>query len=234
VLEGSLLYISISELLFHTFPIFFDLAIHILLLHFPIEHCCTIPCPYCSRAQRHNNSVEFQSFGHRCYHIRHCMACHQQHHFEFVFHLFPTCLPLCVAYFVLYCPGLHINTPASGFVKSQATAAPFLPLSSCVILCPTPVSLLSCSHHSDLLVLISCLLTPLPLPTASTLTTTQDNRYVDADTLTSSLLPFSSCAFSISRDRGLLSHSLSSHLWGSSISIIFRTHSQTPTLPYSV
>jgi len=52
--------------------------------------------------------------------------------------LFPTCLPLCIAYFILYRLGLHINTPASGFVKSQATAAPFPPLLSCVTLRPTP------------------------------------------------------------------------------------------------
>jgi len=72
-----------------------------------------------------------------------------------------------------------------------------------------PVSLLSCSRHSDLLVLVSPSLSPSPLSTASTLTTAQDTRYVDTDTPTSSLLPSSSCVFLISRDRGLLlSHPL--------------------------
>jgi len=116
----------------------FDLAIHILLLHFPIEHCRTVPHPCCPCAQHCDNSVEFQSFGHCCYCIRRCVACHQQHHLNFIFYFSPTCLPLCIAYFVLYCLGLHINTPASGFVKSQATVAPFLPLFSCMTLRPTP------------------------------------------------------------------------------------------------
>ena len=131
-MEGSLLYISMSELLFHMFPIFLNLAFHILLLHFPIEHRRTVPHPCFPCAQRCDNSLEFQSFGHRCYRLRRCVACRQQHHLEFVFHFSPSCLPLCVAYFVLYRPGLPINTPTSGFVKSQATAAPFLPPPSCV------------------------------------------------------------------------------------------------------
>jgi len=62
-----------------------------------------------------------------------------------------------------------------------------------------PVSLLSSSHLSDLLVLVSSLLSSLPPPTASTLMTAQDTRYVNADTPASSLLPFSSHAFSTFR-----------------------------------
>jgi len=154
----------------------FDLAIHILLFHFPIEHRRTVPRSCCPCTQRRDNSVEFQSFGHRCYRIRRCAACRQQHHLEFVFYFSPTCLPLCVAYFVLYRLGLRINTPVSGFVKSQATAAPFPSLLSCVLFVrrPTPVSLLCRSRHSDLLVLVSS--STSPSPTTSALTTAQDTR----------------------------------------------------------
>ena len=138
-MEGSLLYISMSESLFRTFPIFLDLAIHILLFLFPIEHRRTAPRPCYPCAQQRNHSLEFQSFGHRCYCIRCCMACRQQHHFEFVFYFFPTCLPLCVVHLVSYHLGLRINTPASGFIKEPGNCGP-IPSSPflCDPLHPTP------------------------------------------------------------------------------------------------
>jgi len=70
VLEGSLLYIGVSELPFRTFSI--------LLLHFPIKHRHFIPRPLHSRARRrtlYDSSVKVQSFGHRCYRIRRHAAC---------------------------------------------------------------------------------------------------------------------------------------------------------------
>ena len=73
--------------------------------------------------------------------------------------LFSTSLPLCVEYSILYYLSMRINTTASGFLKSQATAAPFPPLSFCVLfvrLSDDPTSLLCRRRLSDLLPLCSC------------------------------------------------------------------------------
>ena len=121
-------YMCIRVTVSYVSDILFDSDIRILLFYLPFEHRRTVPRPRCPCAQRrapYDDSVNFKFFRDRFYRYDAARPVTSSFTLVFALQLSPLHFTfLCVEVPVLYHPSICINTPASGFVRCQATAVP--------------------------------------------------------------------------------------------------------------